>query len=380
MSLVVDEHRQFLSDPVRLGLFERAIAATVRPGDVVIDLGSGTGIFSLLACRAGAARVYAIEIGGMIELARAIATANGLADRITFIQAHSGEARLPEQADVLVGDLIGRMGFEAGVFEAYRDVRRWLKPDARVIPESITICAAPVEQRASHEDVEFWRAPVAGFRMDAALSWSRNTGYPRTFDTSELLSRDVVSSCLRPLDAAPVLRISGGTSIARDGRLHGLACWFGACLTETDRSIVMTNAPGAPDRINRRNVFLPLHPSVGVLEGDRVDVDVRIRPGDIIVNWSADVRTRDDITRMKHSTLGGMLLTREGLKAQHPASRPHLTERGLARRTLLELCDGDRSIAEIERELQRRHPDLFPSPEGAQAFVAEVMIGYGTFE
>jgi hypothetical protein len=68
------------------------------------------------------------------------------------------------------------------------------------------------------------------------------------------------------------------------------------------------------------------------------------------------------------------------LKAQHPASRPHLTERGIARRTLLELCDGDRTVAEIERELQQRHPDLFPSLEGAQAFVAEVMIGYGTFE
>jgi hypothetical protein len=83
---------------------------------------------------------------------------------------------------------------------------------------------------------------------------------------------------------------------------------------------------------------------------------------------------------MRHSTLGGMLLTREDLKAQHPASRPRLTPRGLARRTLLELCDGDRSIADIERELQRRHPDLFPTRAGAQAFVAEVVAGYGSFE
>src|SRR5215467_2076803 len=104
MSLVVDEHRQYLCDRARLGVFERAIAATVRPGDVVIDLGAGTGIFGLLACRAGAARVYAIEPGGMIELARALAAANGVGDRITFVRAHSSEAQLPEQADVLVGD------------------------------------------------------------------------------------------------------------------------------------------------------------------------------------------------------------------------------------------------------------------------------------
>jgi protein arginine N-methyltransferase 1 len=116
MSLVVDEHRQFLCDRARLRVFERAIAAAVRPGDVVIDLGAGTGVLGLLACRAGAARVYAIENSGMIEVARALAHANGLGDRVIFVRAHSSEAHLPEHADVLVADLIGRMGFEAGAF------------------------------------------------------------------------------------------------------------------------------------------------------------------------------------------------------------------------------------------------------------------------
>src|SRR5215471_9035474 len=171
MSLVVDEHRQYLSDPARLQVFERAVAASVRAGDVVIDLGAGTGILGLLACRAGAARVYAIENGGMIEVARALARANGFGDRITFLRTHSSEAQLPEHADVLVADLIGRMGFEAGAFEAYADVRRWLKPGARVIPDSISIFAAPVEQDTAHEDVEFWSSPIAGFRADAALAW-----------------------------------------------------------------------------------------------------------------------------------------------------------------------------------------------------------------
>src|SRR5262252_952841 len=109
MSLVVDEHRLYLCDRARLRVFERAIAAAVRPGDVVIDLGAGTGVLGLLACRAGAARVYAIENGGMIEVARALAQANGLVDRIVFLRTHSSEVRLPEPADVVVGDLIGRM-------------------------------------------------------------------------------------------------------------------------------------------------------------------------------------------------------------------------------------------------------------------------------
>jgi len=380
MSLVVDEHRQYLSDRARLQVFERAIASTIRRGDVVIDLGAGTGILGLLACRAGAARVYAIENGGMIELARALAHANGLDDRIIFLRAHSSEARLPELADVVLSDLIGRMGFDAGVFDVYADVRRWLKPDARVIPGSIAITAAPVEQDAAHANVEFWSAPVAGFHTDAALAWSRNTGYPRTVHRHELLSSVPISADFRPMEADAVLRIDGSTRMTRAGRLHGLACWFAARMTDSDPSIVMTNAPGAPNRIGRRNVFLPLHPAVTVRAGDRLDLDLRVRPRDMVVSWSVEVTTASGVTRMKHSTLGGMLLTREDLKAQHPASRPRLTPRGLARRTLLELCDGDRSIAEIEREMRRRHPDLFASDDGAQAFVAEVVAGYGVFD
>ena len=380
MSLVVDEHRQFLSDRTRLDVFERAIRATVRSGDVVIDLGAGTGILGLLACRAGAARVYAIEHGGMIEIARAIARANGMADRITFVAAHSSEVQLPEQADVLIGDLIGRMGFEAGVFEGYADVRRWLKPGARVVPESIVISAAPVDLPAAHAAVEFWREPVAGLRVDAALAWSRNTGYPRDIEPGDLLSDAPVSSCFSPLDAGPVLRVGGTASITRPGQLHGLACWFAGRMSAADPSIVLTNAPGASGRIQRRNVFLPLHPPVDVRRGDQVDIDLRIRPRDVLVSWNVSARTADRVTRMRHSTFGGMLLTREDLKARNPASRPRLTARGLARRTLLELCDGDRSIVEIERELRRRHPDLFTKDGGAEAFVAEVVARYGAFD
>jgi len=380
MSLVVDEHRQYVSDPVRLEVFERAIAASVRPGDVVVDLGAGTGILGMLACRAGAARVYAIESGGMIELARALARANGLADRITFIRAHSSDVRLPEQADVLVADLIGRMGFEAGVFEAYAEMRAWLKPGARVIPHSIAIHAAPVEQAAAHADVEFWNAPVGGFRADAALAWSRNTGYPRAIDGRELLSDASVSAAFDPIEDAPVLRVSGSVDVSRAGRLHGLAAWFAARMSIADPSIVLTNSPAAAARIGRRNVFLPLHPTVDLVHGDRVDVDIRIRPRDVVVGWSAAVRTRAGVTEMRHSTLGGMLLTREDLRSQNPASRPRLTPRGVARRTLLELCDGGRSIVEIEREMRRRHPDLFASASVAEAFVAEVVAGYGAFD
>src|SRR4029453_11588483 len=103
---------QYLEDDMRLTAFAQAISSTVRPGDVVVDLGCGTGILGLLACRAGAARVYAIDAGGMAEIARVIAAANGLADRIAIINGHSQQVSLPERADVVLCDQIGHFGFE----------------------------------------------------------------------------------------------------------------------------------------------------------------------------------------------------------------------------------------------------------------------------
>ena len=59
------------------------------PGAVVVDLGSGTGVLGLMACQAGAKRVYSIEESSLIELARDICQANGFADRVRFIKGLS---------------------------------------------------------------------------------------------------------------------------------------------------------------------------------------------------------------------------------------------------------------------------------------------------
>src|SRR5690348_2959695 len=123
MSLIVDEHRQLLADRARVDAYRRAIEATVRPGDVVLDLGAGTGILGLLACRAGARRVYAVEEGGMIAVARDVCRANGYQDRVVHVRGLSTDVTLPEPVDVVVTDQVGRFGFEAGLFEYLADAR-----------------------------------------------------------------------------------------------------------------------------------------------------------------------------------------------------------------------------------------------------------------
>src|SRR5690242_2163452 len=100
---------EMIADAGRFDAYSQAIDRVVRPGDVVLEIGCGPGVFSLLACRAGASRVYAIETEDVIHLARELATANGLAGCITFLQGDSRKLELPERVNVIVSDIRGNL-------------------------------------------------------------------------------------------------------------------------------------------------------------------------------------------------------------------------------------------------------------------------------
>jgi protein arginine N-methyltransferase 1 len=376
MSLLVDSHRQYLSDRVRVDIFAKAIPLVVRPGDVVLDIGTGTGLLGLLACRAGARRVYAIEAEGTAEIARSVAARNGAADRLTVIHGHSSHVAIPEPVDVVMSDLLGHMGWEAGVFEVYAHARKWLAPGARALPSSVTILAAPVEHPDGFRDAHFWGEPVAGLALDPVLRWSLNTGYPFKCEARQILSSDRVSATFPSVGAPAMLPLSGEVVIMRRGTVHGVAGWFSA---EMAPGVTLTNDP-ITSRLNRRQVYLPLERAVDVEAGDRVSIRLRIRPADMLVSWTVEIHAAAGVTRESHSTLEGMLITREELRSHDPDRRPRLTDRGQARATVLALCDGRRTLAEIEREVHARHAALFATPGDAQAFVAEVVSRYGAFD
>ncbi|MBE0614408.1 MAG: 50S ribosomal protein L11 methyltransferase [Burkholderiales bacterium] len=383
MSLVVDEHRQYLEDRVRVSAFRQAINETVKPGDVVLDLGSGTGILGLLACQAGAKHVYSIDGGGMAQLARDIALANRFEDRITVIKGMSTRTVLPELVDVVVADQIGRFGFEAGVLEFFADAkRRFLKPSGISIPARIDLWVAPVEHSAQWKRVDFWSHRPAGFGFEPARKIAENTGYPVQLQAKQLLGDPVNAVSLDALaHGATPIAFSKTIQISRAGTLHGIGGWFSAQLSA---NVEMTNSPLAKRRIKRRNVFFPIARPVAVASGDSVQLSFSILPQDTIVTWKVEVYSSkgaeqgtNPVARFTHSTLKGMLISREDLVHTNPDSIPVMSIWGKARQTVLELCDGKRTLRQIEDGVLLEHPDLFPTRTEAAVFAAEVITRYG---
>ena len=139
------EHARMLHDERRTGDYLTALTAAVRPSDVVLDIGTGSGVLAVAAARAGARHVYAVEASDIADVAERVFARNGVRDRVTLIPGWSRQIELPEPADLLVAEVIGNEPLEEEILETTLDARRrLLAPGARLIPNALTLLARPV--------------------------------------------------------------------------------------------------------------------------------------------------------------------------------------------------------------------------------------------
>ena len=144
---VLSHHEEMLSDTVRVDAYHRAIHRNVRPGDVVVDLGTGTGLLAFMASRAGAGKVYAVEHSDFIDVAREIGRLNGFTN-IEFVRANSREFTPPGPVDVVLHEQMGDELFNENVLENVLDLRdRVLAPGGRILPARFRLFAEPVSFR-----------------------------------------------------------------------------------------------------------------------------------------------------------------------------------------------------------------------------------------
>lgn len=155
-------HHHLLHDRARLEGFVRAVEQTVRPGDVVADIGSGSGVLAYFAKKAGASRVYAVESN--THSFRALgrnARRNGVQGDVIPILADGTEWKPPVPIDVVVCELMETGLLHEPIVGVAQNVHSWPNRPRAFLPHEVELLAEAVEVE---DDFLGYKASYPGFR------------------------------------------------------------------------------------------------------------------------------------------------------------------------------------------------------------------------
>jgi ribosomal protein L11 methyltransferase len=149
----------------------------LRPGDRILDVGSGSGILSLAALKLGAAHVLALDVSGAaVEATQANAAANGMAERLearlATLEGAAGEPYFPLPPNVtLLGPEVG--AYDIVVANIIARVIAQLAPAlARAVRHGGTLIASGIiEERRAEAEAPLRAAGFVDIRARIEGDW-----------------------------------------------------------------------------------------------------------------------------------------------------------------------------------------------------------------
>jgi predicted RNA methylase len=239
------EHGFMMRDEVRTRAFARAIAAVVRPDDVVLDIGTGTGILALLAARAGARRVYAVERTGMVEMAHEHVRDNGASGVVQVLHCDLEQLvteGLPEPPSVVIAEVLAHFAPAEGQHHLFRIARRLARPDARMIPMSYRVVFAAAELRDFERGLVALRQ-VEGLSLAALERRLRSRPTFTEVSADELLGPETAGAEIA-VDAPLPASFTATLQLEQSGEMNALVATFAARLApDVELRTTVTSTP-----------------------------------------------------------------------------------------------------------------------------------------
>jgi len=285
------EQERMLADGPRMAFYHAAIERHIRPGDRVIDLGTGTGILAAFASRRGAARVHALDHSPILKLARTLAAANRL-ERVEFVSGHSSTFTLPAPVDVILHEQMGDFLFDEAMIPNVCDLRdRLLKPGGRILPACFEFFCEPVQLDSRRHVPFIWNLNVKGYDFsELERHRPQETNYYHLCgndgalvdhflgEPSPALAFDLhtVNEASLPHDLRFQRRVT------RPGRIDGLAVYF---RTTVDADLQLSSAPHDPGRAPHWGYRILRTEPADYATGDVIDISLTAGRWHDVESW-----------------------------------------------------------------------------------------------
>lgn len=276
-------HEDMLKDEVRTGSYMEAIenSQDLFNGKTVLDVGSGTGILSLFAVRAGARQVLGVERSEVVDFARTIAEDNGFREVVTYVQGNVEEVELPvEKVDIIVSEWMGYFLMFESMLDSVLFARdKWLKPGGQMFPDRARLLMAGIEDADYKEEKLGAWCHVRGFDFSPVAELALQEPLSEIVDASAMVTS---RQCVFQMDLTTVTRAELDfvapfeLRVLRQDFIHALVVWFDVHFDASATATVLTTAPGMPDTHWKQTVLYLAEPLV-VFEDDLLIGRIAVR-------------------------------------------------------------------------------------------------------
>jgi len=255
-------HEEMLKDEVRTTTYRNSIYHNKHlfQGKVVLDVGCGTGVLSMFAAKAGAAKVIGVECSTIVDYAQKIIEANKLDNVITLIKGKVEEIELPvEKVDIIISEWMGYCLFYESMLNTVIYARdKWLAADGMIFPDQAKLCVTAIEDRQYKDDKINWWDNVYGFDMscikEVAISEPLvDVVEPKQVVTNSAVVKEVDLYKVTPadLDFKSLFRLEVG----RNDYIQALVTYFSVEFTKCHKRIGFSTGPDSPYTHWKQTVF-----------------------------------------------------------------------------------------------------------------------------
>ena len=146
-----------LADRPRTSAFRDSIRSVVRPGDVVVDLGSGTGVLGLTAAQCGAGKVYLVELDPIqARFLRESVRRGSYGDRVEVVEDDALRVAFDQPADVVICEMIGTALITEFQGSATNHILQYCHDQTRFVPGAYRCVAELVFKPPAEPDLDLY--------------------------------------------------------------------------------------------------------------------------------------------------------------------------------------------------------------------------------